>query len=86
MSKKRPTGVDALKKIIDQHDGMPSRLATAIGKTQSLIHTWIARNSIPAEPCLHLEQASRKVQPKDPVTVEQLRPDLPWDVVRDNKA
>lgn len=85
MPKKQPTGIAALQKIISQHNGMPARLASAIGKTQSLIHTWIARESIPAEPCLYLEQASRKAKPDDPVTVEQLRPDLPWEVVRGNK-
>lgn len=84
--KKQPTGVAALQKIIDQHDGMPSKLGIAIGKTQNLVHTWLARGRIPAEPCLYLEQASRAAAPNDAVTVEMLRPDLPWHVIRGSKA
>jgi DNA-binding transcriptional regulator YdaS (Cro superfamily) len=54
-------------------------LATAIGVKQQHIWNWLNRpGGVPAEHCPAIERAT-----KGEVRCEQLRPDVPWDVLRE---
>ncbi|WP_419187238.1 YdaS family helix-turn-helix protein [Caldimonas tepidiphila] len=48
---------------------------------QSAPSMWKARGRVPAEYCPGIEHFTRKRG--EPVTCEQLRPDIPWGVLRD---
>lgn len=68
--------------------GSQARLAAALGVTEGVVSQW-HRRGIPFERCLEIEALTRRLAAErgDPsliVTCEELRPDTPWSIVRDN--
>jgi DNA-binding transcriptional regulator YdaS (Cro superfamily) len=62
--------------------GGPVRAAERLGvERYQTVQSWL-RNRVPAEYCPLIERATR--EKGDPVTCEELRPDVAWDVLRDN--
>ena len=53
-------------------------LASAIGVSESAPHMWRKRGNVPAEYCPAIERATG-----GKVRCEDLRPDVAWDVLRD---
>lgn len=56
----------------------PSALAKAIGARQQEVWNWANGRRIPADRCVELE---RRFHPR--VSVDDLRPDIPWERVAD---
>ena len=61
--------------------GSQGALAAKINVRQSLIAMWKKRGRVPAEYCPAIERATA-----GEVRCEQLRPDVAWDVLRDQAA
>lgn len=61
--------------------GSATELAARIGVVQSAISNWKARGRVPAEYCIAIERETGGI-----VTVEQLRPDVDWGVIRRSEA
>jgi len=61
--------------------GSATELAVRIGVAQSAISNWKARGKVPAEHCIAIERETHGT-----VTVEDLRPDLDWAVIRGKPA
>jgi DNA-binding transcriptional regulator YdaS (Cro superfamily) len=60
--------------------GGPVKAAAALNvERYQTVQSWV-RNRVPAEYCLLIERATR--EKGEPVTCEELRPDMAWDVVR----
>lgn len=62
--------MDALTKAIEQAGGV-ARLASRIGVAPNVVGNWKLRESVPADRCLAIEQATEGV-----VTRHDLRPDV----------
>lgn len=62
--------MDALELAITSAGGV-TKLAEALGVSQSVVSNWKARGQVPAERCPYIEAVTT-------VTCEQLRPDLQW--------
>lgn len=75
--------MSALQRAIDACGGV-SALASAIGVAASSPSMWKARGNVPAEHCPAIERETRKRG--QPVTCEELRPDVAWDVLRMQSA
>lgn len=60
-------------------DHMGGQMATArrFNTTVQVVHNWLRRDRIPAEYAPLIEDATNGA-----FTANQLRPDIPWDVVR----
>ncbi len=79
---------DALQRACTTLGGW-SAVARAAGASDSAPHMWRKRENVPAEYCPGIERETRRVaaekgQPELIVTCEQLRPDVPWAVLREN--
>lgn len=83
-----------LEKAIQCCEGQAG-LASAIGGEVKQQHVWNWLNrsegKVPAEHCPAIEFATRRIATERcdeslVVTCEELRPDVKWDVVRDNAA
>jgi DNA-binding transcriptional regulator YdaS (Cro superfamily) len=61
--------------------GSATSLAARIGTVQSSISNWRARGRVPAEWCVAIERETAGA-----VTVEELRPDVDWAVIRGKPA
>lgn len=57
--------------------GSATALAMRIGVAQSAISNWKARGKVPVEHCIAIERETAGA-----VTVEELRPDIDWSVIR----
>ncbi|MFM8899178.1 MAG: YdaS family helix-turn-helix protein [Burkholderiales bacterium] len=55
--------------------------ASAIGAPVNLPSMWKARCNVPAEWCPAIERVTKARG--SPVLCEELRPDIPWDVLRE---
>lgn len=75
--------MEALIRAIKTLGGAP-KLAEAIGVSESAPHMWKKRGNVPAEYCPAIERATKKSI--DPVTCEELRPDVDWAVLRGNRV
>lgn len=64
--------------------GGVASFAAAIGVAASAPSMWKARGKVPAEHCPAIERFTR--DRGDPVTCEELRPDIPWGVLREPHA
>lgn len=62
--------------------GGVNALAIAIGVAPSAPSMWKARGNVPAEHCPAIERETRARGKA--VTCEELRPDVPWRVVRES--
>lgn len=67
--------------------GGQSALASALGYSDRRnVAPWFAGRRFPAEHCPTLERATKEAPPHPkglkPVTCEELRPDVAWDVLR----
>ena len=71
--------MNALDRSIEALGGV-SALASAIGVAASLPSMWKKRGNVPAEHCPAIERATR--ERGAPVLCEELRPDVPWSVLR----
>lgn len=69
-----------LERAFDAAGGI-SALASAIGVAASAPSMWKARGRVPAEHCPGIERATAGA-----VTCEQLRPDVAWEVLREQAA
>lgn len=75
------TGIAALLEAVSLFDNSQTKLSRAIdGTSTQLVNNWIRRNSVPAEWCPNIEEATAKRGKR--ITCEQLRPDVRWYVVR----
>jgi DNA-binding transcriptional regulator YdaS (Cro superfamily) len=61
--------------------GSSTALAERIGSVQSAISNWRARGRVPVEACIAIERETAGA-----VTVEELRPDIDWAVIRGKPA
>lgn len=66
-----------LERAIDAAGGTAA-LASAIGVASSAPSMWKSRGNVPAEHCPAIERATGGA-----VRCEELRPDVPWGVLRD---
>ncbi|WP_081266649.1 transcriptional regulator [Variovorax paradoxus] len=67
-----------LNDYVDGARGRQSALAAALGCQSQLIWQWSRGiRRVPAEKCPAIERATGRA-----VTCEELRPDVPWDVLR----
>jgi DNA-binding transcriptional regulator YdaS (Cro superfamily) len=57
-------------------------MARALGVTPQAVDNWTRRGRVPAEHVPRMEQAFGHLG----VTAEQIRPDIPWSVIRGNPA
>lgn len=64
--------------------GGVSALASAIGVAASAPSMWKVRGNVPAEHCPSIERLTR--ERGQPVTCEELRPDVAWGVLREQAA
>jgi DNA-binding transcriptional regulator YdaS (Cro superfamily) len=69
--------------------GSQHALACAAGVTDSCVWQWRLRRPVPLDRCIQIEAATRRVagERQDPTLVvccEDLRPDVPWRVLREN--
>jgi DNA-binding transcriptional regulator YdaS (Cro superfamily) len=69
-----------LERAIDKAGGV-SALASAIGVAASAPSMWKARGNVPAEHCPSIERATGGA-----VRCEELRPDVAWEVLREQTA
>lgn len=67
-----------LERAIDIAHGV-SALASAIGVSANAPSMWKTRGNVPAEHCPAIERATG-------VRCEDLRPDVPWEVLREQTA
>lgn len=75
------TGIAALLEAVSLFDNSQTKLSRAIdGTSTQLVNNWIRRNSVPAEWCPNIEEATAKRGKR--ITCERLRPDVRWHVVR----
>jgi DNA-binding transcriptional regulator YdaS (Cro superfamily) len=72
--------MEALLKAIE-HAGSQTALAKKLGMPKQNVHAWLSRGNIPAEWVPRIEAATDGM-----VRAEELRPDIPWHVIRANKA
>lgn len=63
-------GMEALELAISSAGGV-SKLAAALGVSQSVVSNWKARGQVPADRCPAIEAVTT-------IPCEQLRPDLDW--------
>lgn len=72
-----------LFRAVELFDNSPSKLAAATGGafTRQNVEYWLTTGRVPGEFCPHIERATRAVA-GGPVLCEELRPDVPWDVLR----
>lgn len=71
---------DALERAIDAMGGI-TKLAVRLGlRSHAVIQHW-RRNRVPAQHCPAIERATRDSGAV--VTCEELRPDIPWGVLRE---
>lgn len=61
--------------------GGQAALGKAIGATQQAVSQWVRRGRVPADKCVAIEAATR-----GQVRCEDLRPDVPWHVVRGQRG
>lgn len=67
-----------LKKYAETERGAAARLARMLGVHPVMVSQWISGvKAVPAERCPAIEQATDGL-----VTCEELRPDIPWAVLR----
>jgi len=71
--------MEALDRAVKACDGVAA-LAAAIGVAASSPSMWRKRGNVPAEHCPAIERATRARG--QPVTCEELRPDVDWGVLR----
>lgn len=67
----------ALDRAIAEAKGV-SALASSIGVVQTAVSNWRSRGKVPAEHCPAIERATN-----GKVRCEELRPDIPWAVLRE---
>lgn len=68
-----------LKTYTQSERGAASRLASALGVRPVMVSQWTSGlKSVPAERCPEIERATAGA-----VTCEELRPDVAWDVLRE---
>lgn len=72
--------MEPLKRAIDLAGGQAA-LASAIGQKQQHVWNWLTRGRVPAEHCPAIERATN-----GQVRCEDLRPDVAWQVLRDQSA
>ena len=72
--------MEALLKAI-KHAGSQAALAKKLGIPKQNVHAWLARGNLPAEWVPRIEHVTDGA-----VRAEDLRPDVPWHVIRQNKA
>lgn len=70
----------ALERAIEVVGGT-SALASSVGVAPSAPSMWRVRGNVPAEHCPAIERATGGA-----VRCEDLRPDIPWDVLRGTAA
>lgn len=68
--------MDALERAVETLGGV-SALAIAIGVAPSAPSMWKSRRNVPAEHCPAIERETNGA-----VRCEDLRPDVPWEVLR----
>lgn len=68
--------MSTLRNAID-HMGGQSATARRFNTTVQVVHNWLSRGRIPAAYAPLIEDATNGA-----FTANQLRPDIPWDVVR----
>ena len=68
-----------LKTYTESVRGTASKLARAIGVRPVMVSQWVSGlKAVPAERCPAIERETAGA-----VTCEELRPDVPWSVLRD---
>jgi DNA-binding transcriptional regulator YdaS (Cro superfamily) len=67
-------------KLAVKHFGSLEKMGAEFGVSPQAVHMWGERE-VPAEYCPRIEQVT-----KGAVTCEQLRPDVPWGVIRGTPA
>lgn len=77
----KPSERAALKRAIKLFPSA-NKFAEAIGVSWATPAMWQTRKGVPAEHCLLIERETRALG--KPVVCEELRTDLPWDVLRQN--
>lgn len=72
-----------LERAIEMTGGVGA-LASALEVSPSVPSMWKKRGRVPAEYCPAIERATRNVSASEhiPVTCEELRPDVAWEVLR----
>lgn len=81
--------MDSLDRAVKLLGGTKA-LGAAVGVVQTAVSNWKSRGNVPAEYCPSIERATRdavSANPElgDPVTCEELRPDVAWSVLREEK-
>lgn len=72
--------IDAIKQACD-HVGGITAMAKRLGISVGAVHQWTrGYRRVPAERCPSIEEATDGA-----VRVEQLRPDVPWHVIRNTR-
>ena len=65
--------------------GSQAAMATALGVSRAAVSQWMfADRRVPAEHCPTIERLTR--ERGEPVMCEELRPDIPWGVLRERAA
>lgn len=72
--------MDALQRAIEISGGKTA-LARKLGASVQLVDNWTRRGNVPAEHVPAIEAATDGA-----VTAEQLRPDVPWHIIRGRPA
>jgi len=72
-----------LQKALALFDDSPTKFAAALGETVLRQHVehWVKADRVPADKCPLIERATR--EKGQPVTCEELRPDVAWGVLRE---
>jgi DNA-binding transcriptional regulator YdaS (Cro superfamily) len=83
--------MDALQRAAEALGGMAAVARAAGARSDSAPHMWKQRGNVPAEYCPGIERATRAAaaeqgKPELIVTCEDLRPDVPWNVLREQTA
>lgn len=71
-----------LEKALAVFDNSPTKFANALGEgvLRQHVEHWIKADRVPADKCPLIERATR--EHGQPVTCEELRPDVAWGVLR----
>lgn len=72
--------MEALHKAIDLI-GSQAELARRLGVSAQVVHNWKIRGSVPAEYVPAIEMATA-----GGVRAEEIRPDIPWHVLRSKRC
>jgi DNA-binding transcriptional regulator YdaS (Cro superfamily) len=73
--------MDAIKQAVERLGGAKGA-AAALGVSHQLVYFWLqGKRTVPAEKCPDIERLTR-----GEIRCEQLRPDVAWDVLREQSA